>query len=133
MKLDHVAFQVANMDRALDFYTGTLGLNLLFDKISEEHRERFAFLELEGGNLELLEKHDDQGRPIPVAPPPPRPSYCPHVAIGTTDLDRLVRLLEEKDIPILKGPLEIEGEVRWLYFADPDGNVLEFVEWAASA
>lgn len=132
MKLDHVAFQVSNMDRALEFYTGRLGLKLMFDKVSEEHRERFAFLELEGGNLELLEKHDDHGRPVSFSRLHPRPPYCPHVAIGTGDFDGLVRLLEEKDIPILKGPLEIKGEVRWLYFADPDGNVLEFVEWAAS-
>jgi hypothetical protein len=25
--------------------------------------------------------------------------------------------------------MEIPGMVRWLYAADPDGNVLEFVQW----
>ncbi|MCA9438029.1 MAG: VOC family protein [Candidatus Omnitrophica bacterium] len=129
MKLDHVAFQVANMDRALEFYTRTLGLKLMFDKTSEEHRERFVFLELEGGNLELLEKHDEEGNPIPTKKKPPEPPYCPHVAIGTEDLDRIVETLENNGIPLLKGPLLIEGQVRWLYFCDPDDNVLEYVQW----
>ena len=38
-------------------------------------------------------------------------------------------MLNEKRIPILKGPLEIQGQVRWMYLADPDNNILEFVQW----
>jgi len=129
MKLDHVAFQVSNMNRSLEFYTKTLGLDLMFDKTSEEHRERFAFLALEGGNLELLEKHDEEGKPISVEKGEPEPPYCPHVAIATEDLDAVVKTLEASGIPLLKGPLLIEGEVRWLYFCDPDNNVLEYVQW----
>ena len=129
MKMDHVAFQVSDMDQALKFYTETLGLELMFDKTSREHRERFAFLRLEGANLELLEKHDEKGMPIPYSPPSPVPPYCPHVAIATEDLDGWVALLERQGVPILKGPLEIVGEVRWLYLSDLDHNVLEFVEW----
>ena len=129
MKLDHVAFQVSDMDRSLAFYTQTLGLKLMFDKISQEHRERFAFLALEGGNLELLEKHDEEGNPIPVGKGEPEPPYCPHVAIGTDNLDAVVATLEKNGIPTLKGPLLIENEVRWLYFCDPDNNVLEYVQW----
>ena len=39
------------------------------------------------------------------------------------------RDLREKQVTVLKGLLEIPGMVRWLYAADPDGNVLEFVQW----
>ena len=35
----------------------------------------------------------------------------------------------EKGVRIAKGPLEIAGQVRWLYALDPDGNVLEFIQW----
>ncbi len=131
MKLDHVAFQVSSMERALKFYIEILGLELMFDKVSKEHQERFAFLKLEGGNLELLEKHDENGNPLPYSPSTPCPPYCPHVAIGTDDLDGLIRRLAEQKISILKGPLEIEGKVRWLYFCDPDKNVLEYVQWTS--
>ena len=45
------------------------------------------------------------------------------------DMDAAVANLTEHDVPILRGPLSIEGEVRWLYFADLDNNIIEFVQW----
>jgi hypothetical protein len=38
-------------------------------------------------------------------------------------------MLRDQAIAIVKGPLEIPGKVRWLYAADPDKNVIEFVQW----
>jgi hypothetical protein len=45
------------------------------------------------------------------------------------DLDLLIVQLERVGIQICKGPLEIPGRVRWLYVADPDQNIVEFVQW----
>ncbi len=129
MRNDHVAFQVSDMDIAIDFYTTSLGLKLLFRKVDEAHHEAFAFLELEGGNLELLQILDDQNQPVPAEPASIKPPYCPHLALGVDDLDAALARLEETGVPLVKGPLEIVGEVRWAYFADPDGNVIEFVQW----
>lgn len=128
-RLDHVAVQVADLDRAIDFYTGTLGLRLMFRELDEEHHEAFAFLEMEGGNLELLQMLDEQNRPVPCVTPKPRPPYCPHVALGVDDLDAILDTLARAEIPLLKGPLAIPGKVRWCYVADPDNNVIEFVQW----
>lgn len=124
---DHVAFQVSDMDATLAFYVGGLGMTLMFRKTDEEHGEEFAFLELDGGNLELLRSLDSAPCTSHLAPP--TSPYCPHLALKTDDLDSVVRMLNEKRIAILNGPLEIPGEVRWLYLADPDNNVLEFVQW----
>ena len=55
--------------------------------------------------------------------------YCPHLAIAVDDMDAAIANLAEHDIPIVRGPLIVEGEVRWLYFADPDNNIIEFVQW----
>ena len=129
MKADHFAFRVADMDAAIAFYTEKLGLKLMFNKVDEEHHEAFAFLELEGGNLELLQMLEESNQPVPVDTPPPQPPYTPHLAIATEDLDALVKMLEAKGIALLKGPLEIPGQVRWLYLSDPDNNVIEFVQW----
>jgi len=128
-KLDHVALEVSDLGRALAFYTDILGLRLMYQQVDEEHHEAFAFLELEGGNLELLQCLDENNRPAPFAPPAPRPSQCPHVAIQADNLDELAERLLARGVARLKGPLEIPGQVRWAYFADPDGNVLEFVQW----
>ncbi len=132
-KADHFAFQVEDLSRSIHFYTGKLGMKKMFSKIDDDHHEAFAFIELEGGNLELLQILDEENRPIPMEKREIAPPYCPHLAIQTEDLSELVQSLKEKDIPIIKGPLEIPGQVRWLYIADPDNNVIEYVQWLRSA
>ncbi len=125
LRNDHMAFRVRDLDRALRFYTETLGMRFLFRETDEAHGEAFAYLELEGGNLELLQSLDATMPPVPE----PGPPYTPHLAIATDDLDTLAAVLGEKRVPILKGPMTIPGKVTWLYIADPDNNVLEFVQW----
>jgi lactoylglutathione lyase len=123
---DHFAFEVADLDRSIHFYGDVLGLRLVSREVDEAHGEAFAFFEMEGGNIELLSLLDKRdGTPFPDI----RPSSCPHLAVRTDDLDSVMALLGSRGIPILRGPLEIAQRVRWLYIADPDGNVIEFVQW----
>ncbi len=129
LRLDHVAVRVADIDAAIAFYAEKLGLKLMFKEVDEAHHEAFAFLELEGGNIELLQLLDEQNRPRPYSAPPIQEPYCPHVAIGTADLDGLIADLERQSVEIVKGPMEIPGSVRWLYARDPDNNIIEFVQW----
>jgi len=130
-RLDHVALQVSDIDRAIEFYTQVLELPFMFKEEDRDHGEVFAYLELEGGNLELLSQIDRNGTPIPRERPEIRKPYCPHVAIGVDDLDQAVAHLESRKIPLIDGPLIIPGKVRWLYFSDPDHNVIEYVQWLA--
>jgi len=134
-KLDHVAIRVANLEASIGFYTKKLGLKLLFQQVDPAHGEAFAFLELEGGNLELLQMLDDTSnhgpdnehhstwKPAPIEKP-----YCPHLALEATDLKLQVEQLQAANIPIVAGPLEIPGSVRWLYIHDPDNNIIEYIE-----
>ena len=126
---DHVAFRVSDLDTAIRFYVGALGLKLMFRELDAVHHEAFAFLELEGGNLELLQSLDADNRPLPFDRTPVQPPYCPHLALKTDNLDALITRLNERSIPIVKGPFEIPCGVRWLYIADPDHNIIEFVQW----
>lgn len=128
-RLDHIALRVSDMDASIAFYTEKLGLPLVSDQVDPAHHERFAFLELEGGNIELLQVLDENNAPAAYTPPEPDTALCPHVAITTPDLAVAAMRLERQGVRIAKGPLEIAGQVRWLYALDPDGNVLEFIQW----
>lgn len=123
-RLDHVAVPVSDMDAAIAFYRDQLGLQLLSREVDLKEQEEFAFFELEGGRLELL-KSLAQPHQRPVIQPP----YCPHVALHTDDLAATLRLIAERQLTLIKGPMIIDGQATWLYVADPDNNVIEFVQW----
>jgi lactoylglutathione lyase len=123
-KNDHTAFQVSDMDAAIHFYTGSLGLRLLFRDVNQDEQEAFAFLELEGGSLELIQVLDR-----PFIKPPLKSPYCPHFAIGTDDMAKVLAMISAKNLTVIKGPLEVPGEEKWIYISDPDNNVIEYIQW----
>lgn len=122
-KNDHMAFEVSNMDAAIAFYTQSLGLRLVVRDVSDD--EDCAFLELDGGNLELLQRRDG----APFEKQEIRPPYCPHIALSTPDMTETLRMIEERNIPVVKGPIEVPGAVKLVYVRDPDNNVIEYVQW----
>ncbi len=124
-ELDHIALEVSNIDRAVAFYTDKIGFSLYSKAINDEEHEEYCFLRAEGINLELIsDLKKNYGNRQKVERP-----YCPHICFATDDMDKTVRELKAKGIEIIRGPLEIEGEETWIYFADPDGNVLEYIQW----
>ncbi len=129
MFADHFAFQVSDLDVSIKFYQEKLGLELMSKTVDEEHHEAFAFLKLDGCNIELLQLLDEKNNPIPAPENEIKPPYSPHMAIGTDNLEALVEKLKSAQIDILKGPMLIPDMVTWLYITDPDNNVLEFVQW----
>ena len=128
-KLDHVALPVSDLGSAIAFYEKKLGLKLLFQEVDESHGEAFAFLEMEGAKLELIQKIGGEDGDADFERPAIREPYCPHMAIETDDMDAVMKMLAEKGVPIVKGPLEIAGSVRWVYAHDPDNNIIEFMQW----
>ncbi len=125
-RTDHVALPVSDMNTAIQFYAEKLGLPVMSREIDPVQQEEFTFLALQGGNLELL-----KSLAHPFEKPNIQPPYCPHLALTTDDMAATLNLLAQHRIPIIKGPLQIEGKVTWLYVADPDNNVIEFVQWLA--
>ena len=124
-RLDHVAIEVADVDRAIQFYTEKMGFRLKSQATNAEAQEVYCFLESEGTSLELI---SDLKKRYGQPPVPQRP-YCPHICFATDDMAATLKQLRANGIEILHGPLEIAGEETWVYFADPDGNVLEYIQW----
>jgi catechol 2,3-dioxygenase-like lactoylglutathione lyase family enzyme len=127
-RLDHYALEVTDLDRALRFYVDLLGMSLTRREADPAHGEAFACLELEGGRIELRQLLDPPPRADALVVPPPR-SYAPHVALRVDDLDAELARLQSSGVGIARGPLSVPGRVRWAWFTDPDGNLIEYVQW----
>ncbi|MHA1731174.1 MAG: VOC family protein [Promethearchaeota archaeon] len=128
--MDHFAFLVRDMDRAIAFYRDVLGLELTSRQLDEELGEEFAFVKLDNCNLELLRKIPEP--PGTGAAPSESTGFCPHLALESPDVDAMLDDLRERGVKVLKGPMEIPSLVKWAYFADPDDNILEIVQWYGS-
>ena len=124
LRLDHVALPVSDMEAALHFYGQVLGLKFMFREVDSVEQEDFAYFELQGGNLELL-----KSLAHPFEKPDIKPPYTPHLALATSDMSATLQMIQTQKLHLIKGPLKIEGKVTWLYIADADNNVIEFVQW----
>jgi lactoylglutathione lyase len=121
---DHLGFQVNDMDASLRFYTAKLGFTLVSREVNPDSGLEFAFLTLGDLSLELLKAAGPAFRPPEIKPP-----YCPHLAMPTDDMGRAVAKLRQDGVEIIGGPWVHEGVSTWMYFADPDHNILEYIQW----
>ena len=116
LKLGHVHLKVSSLSRAVEFYTGILGL-----KVTEEVSGIFAFLSSSELHHELALQQVGEGAPAPS----PRSLGLYHVAFEVADrqaLARMYRKIRDNNIHIIA----VDHRISWaLYFSDPDGNGLE--------
>lgn len=141
-----VGMTVSDLDRAVKWYRDVL----TFQKISEvelageaqEHlqgvfglRMRVARMQLGNEFIELTEYLAPQGRPIPVDSRS-NDRWFQHVAIIVSDMDRAyAQLRAHKVAHASSGPQTLPdwnksaGGIRAFYFKDPDGHVLEILQF----
>lgn len=108
--IDTVFYQVCNMDRAVAFYTGTLGLEL-------DRREGNDWAELKAGALNLALSGE-----LAVAPQ----GGGATVVLRTDALDDLAAALRQAGTQM--GQIQDLGGARMLDIYDPDGNQLVLLE-----
>ena len=104
--IDTVFYQVCNMNRAVDFYEGVLGLPLA-------RREGNDWAEFDTGGVRLALSGE-----LAVAPQ----GGGATVVLGTDDLDALHAELSERGVRM--GSIDDLGGARMLDVFDPDGNQL---------
>lgn len=124
MAYDHGAFRVTNMEKSIEFYTQKLGFELEFTNVTEEYGEKGAFLYYNDARLELIETIGKTYTPVR----PERP-FCPHLCFQAENMEQVIETLHTNNVEILDGPNEIPGSEQWIYFMDPDMNVLEYIVW----
>jgi catechol 2,3-dioxygenase len=130
--IGHVHLKVADLDRAIGFYSGVLGFEL-----TQRMGSAAAFLSAGGYHHHIgLNTWESQGG----APPAPGTTGLYHLAIRYPDrpaLGEALRRLHEAAIP-LDGASD-HGVSEALYLRDPDGNGVELywdrprAEWPRSA
>ena len=116
--IGHVHLKVSDLDRALDFYSGVLGFEVM-----HRYGEQAAFIAAGGYHHHIgLNTWESKG-----APPPPRHSTgLYHTAIRYPDRKSLadaVRRVLDAGVP-LTGASD-HGVSEAIYLDDPDGNGVE--------
>jgi lactoylglutathione lyase len=124
MNFDHAAFQVSDINSSIEFYTQKLGFKLKFRSVNEDQQEEYAFLEYGDACLELIQDLKGEYRKPEIKKP-----YCPHFCLEVEDMKSSIKTLKKKNIHIVEGPFEIKDEETWVYFSDPDNNILEYIQW----
>jgi lactoylglutathione lyase len=120
---DYVVLVVDDLDRSLDFYTGTLGLRL-------GHRSGpFAQLDTGVTRLALFERTAmaaTLGRDELAAPDPQAPGF--ELGFKVEDADAAYAELTAQGVPAVVEPTDRPWGQRTAYLADPDGYLIELAQ-----
>ncbi len=118
-QIDHAAIVVSDMDRAFEFYSGVLGLDVILDG-RESGEQKKSFL----GNKKqvLIALTEDKNR---AAGDTADVEGVNHIAFLVGDLEKSSRLLKEKGIRFIEEKRDESGKITAYHFLDPDGLELE--------
>lgn len=110
------------MEESLRFYTEIMRFNVL-RRFSPQPGVNIAFLKgKDGGLVELIECEDkpqnsQEGTKSIVS-----------IGISVDNLDKEIENIEENNIQIIRGPIEIPTGERFIFIEDPNGVEIELIE-----
>ena len=131
-RIGHVHLKVADLDRAIGFYSGVLGFEVM-----QRLGDKAAFLSAGGYHHHIgLNTWESRG----AAPPPPGHTVLYHTAFLYPDRKSLAQVLER----VMAAGIDLEGASdhgvsEAIYLRDPDGNGVELyrdrdeADWPRSA
>lgn len=117
-RIDHASMIVASTERALEFYSGLLGLEV--DLTRPNLGYPGAWLMVGDGQIHLLELPN----PDPIDNRPAHGGRDRHLALVVSDLDALVARLESAGVAVSKS----KSGRKAAFCRDLDGNAVELVE-----
>jgi len=121
MRYLHTMLRVRDLDLALDFFVGKLGLFEKRRKVNEAGRFTLVFLgtntEGDSGEIELTYNWD-QAEPYPTG------RFFGHLAFQVEDIYATCERLEREGVPVLRPPRD--GHMAFV--KSPDGHAIELLQ-----
>jgi catechol 2,3-dioxygenase-like lactoylglutathione lyase family enzyme len=139
----HIDFIVSSIEKSLGFYVGKLGFQVVDDSIVEGdlakflsgntyNKFRMVFLRIAqfGPMIELIEFLESGDDDSPIPPLSRSPSV--NISILVESISNLLQRMEENDLfpvgDLYNVSLAKLGNADIVFFRDPDGYLIEFVE-----
>ncbi|MBK8978972.1 MAG: VOC family protein [Planctomycetes bacterium] len=123
MRLAHTMIRVRDLDAALAFYTGFLGLREVRRKtIGDE--ATLVFLTDAAGSYHLELTHNHDGRDYEIG------TQFGHLAFHVDDLEAVIRDVEARGWGYRRSKPTVGS--KYVFVKDPDGYDIEILERAAS-
>jgi lactoylglutathione lyase len=121
-RISHVAYHVADIERALAFYVGVLGLKELmrFPLGKGEHEVILTFPESKGVGLILMWNTERK------TPYQGGDAYS-RLIINVSDVDAVLAQLARHDVRVTR-PASDAGTMRFAMLEDPDGYTIELLQ-----
>jgi catechol 2,3-dioxygenase-like lactoylglutathione lyase family enzyme len=114
LPLDHVYYWTSDMDRGVTFYRDVLGLPLV-------RRDGGEWALFDTGPVRFALHGAIQGRPVERG--------GATAVFRVDDLDAARRTLETRGAAFDEHVGEVQGFARFASFRDPDGNVVQLIEY----
>ena len=135
----HQNVTVSDIARSKAFYTGLLGLEVIDEVYVDEPAfgegvgipgaaVHALFLKVPGQEtfIEMLQ-YEGSG-PDPVGDRGPDAVGLGHLALEVSDIEEVHGRLSEAGVEFVSKPVTMSNGVRWCYFRDPDGILLELIQ-----
>jgi catechol 2,3-dioxygenase-like lactoylglutathione lyase family enzyme len=124
--LDHIVLNVADIERSLRFYEGTLGLAAERVDAWRRHEIGFPSVRINASTLIDLVKSDS-----PADGQPNLAHFC--LVTDSPTLDEVIQTLAAAGTAVETGPVSrwgARGNALSIYFRDPDNNLIELRTYA---
>ncbi len=131
IRFSHVSIGVSDVDRSLEFYRDVLGMDVVFDHpLSGAPFAGRAAGGLIGGVFVELMRLDGQG--LDAASPVRNPPGVQVLSLSVPSADEAHAMVAGAVGSRAKMPFDVDG-VRMFFVTDPDGAVIEFIEFPSAA